>query len=412
MSYPHDYYEYGPHHHEHPHLHNRGEDRPYLDQDWHANHHDAELPILSAIGRGPRGEGLYVGNEVNSEGNVSFALYSSLTGEKVWQSPNLSPARFSFNAPGKENLVPGVKAPLDITVKQGGVTKTTRAYLPPGERGSLVYLLGDTVQKEADNTYQTTIDKLTIYGKSYYQNKPLPKPNDIVFMRYIDGKWSGFAFGVIEYSGGIVRETESGTEPTDNIVVFTANIYIPTNGVPFGYDSVDGRWEATEDIAMWDRISDKPEWIDDQGNIDWDEITNIPVTTNRLYSLLNDQDWVDRFGSLVPPEVTAIAVRSMSCLNAIVRASIEFDVRAGAVIDDLILPREALSHILPDPVGYHIPMAVWTTRKNIYARGQMLGTSASQNPEDPLLHVDIDTSQDSYSGSVGIYFSQVYFIDK
>ena len=85
MPTPHDYYDI----HGMPRLHNVGEGRPYLENDYHANDHGPQVPSLSTIGRGPRGEGLKVVNVVNENNTVSFALYSDLTGELVWQSPNL-----------------------------------------------------------------------------------------------------------------------------------------------------------------------------------------------------------------------------------------------------------------------------------------------------------------------------------
>lgn len=236
MSLPHDYYD--PHHppeDDRPDLHNKHESWPYLDPDYWANWHDDQLPLISTVGRGPRGEGLTVGSSVDEDGNVSFTLVSTLTGETVWESPNLAPAdiTFSGDATDWKKLVPGVHAPLDITVSRGGTSKTTTVYLPAGQRGSLVFLLNDVVERSGDDTYSTTIDKLTVYGRAIYQDKPIPRPNDVIFFHYTKGTEYGIGFGTIEDVGGYKRKDE-GTPliPVANQVIYTARVFVPTSGVP------------------------------------------------------------------------------------------------------------------------------------------------------------------------------------
>lgn len=269
MSLPHDYYDperpphgpHGPHDDERPDLHNRGESWPYLDPDYFANYHDDQLPLISTVGRGPRGEGLTVGSTVDEDGNVSFTLVSTLTGETVWESPNLAPAEISFGGDATDwtKLVPGVHAPLDITVKRGDTTKTTTVYLPAGQRGSLVYLLDKKTARRADDTYVTTIGDLTIYGKQIYQDKPTPRPNDVVFYPYTDGDEYGFAFGTIENVGGYKRENEG--EPlviSSDQVVFTSRVYVPMSGLPATIDDFDfiELAKGAEAYATLEKISD------------------------------------------------------------------------------------------------------------------------------------------------------------
>lgn len=232
MSTPHDYY----HHHGSPDLHNTGESRPYLDPDYVANGHGAQLPALSAIGRGPRGEGLYIDNVVENGGTVSFGIYSSLTGELVWQSPNLAAPTIWFEPIDFREVVPGTPAPLDICVSKGGVTNTVTAYMPPGERGSLVYLLDEYQERTEDDTYVTTINALTVYGRNTYLNKPVPKPNDVVFFKYTGQDEYGFAFGTIEAVGDHTRDHEGHTGEQ---VVFTARTFIPLPPLEIGQN---GNW--------------------------------------------------------------------------------------------------------------------------------------------------------------------------
>lgn len=234
MSYPHDYYDI----HGMPRLHNVGEGRPYLENDYHANDHGPQVPSLSTIGRGPRGEGLKIGNVVNENGTVSFALYSDLTGELVWQSPNLAPGTLDFYPTDFRDLTAGQPAPMDIVYTKGGVTKTTTAYLPCGERGSLVFLLGGrSVPRVPSDTYQTTAEELMIYGHRTWpnDNKPLPHVNDIVFFRYTDGDETGIAFGTIETVG--TRNNEETVPSTP--IVYTARVFVPCTLVEQSGDAVE-----------------------------------------------------------------------------------------------------------------------------------------------------------------------------
>ena len=245
MSYPHDYYRHGTEgrhgFQERPDLHNRLEGAPYLEPDYIANEADDQLPLLSTMGRGPRGEGLYVGNVVDEDGNVSFALYSTLTNELVWQSPNLAPAQLEFRSADWRNIVPGVHTNLDIIEHLGGVTKTHTAYLPAGAVGSRIYLLNREVERSKDDTYEATVDELSVYGRLEYQNKPTPRPNDIVFFEYTTPTSRGIAFGTIEEVGRIGRTAEpvAETEMKDGSVVFTARTFIEIPAVSI---SESGEW--------------------------------------------------------------------------------------------------------------------------------------------------------------------------
>ena len=227
MSTPHDYYTYNP---DHPELHNRGEGRFYLEPDWHASRHDMQLPALSAIGRGPRGEGLYVGTVVNQDGEVSFTLNSTITGETVWESPNLAPWEIEFTPTMWADIAAGIPAALDIKQTRGNQTHTTHAYLPPGQEGSRIFVLGGIHDIADDNTYTTTVADLTIYGRVIYQNRPVPRPNDIVMFAAQDTIGNKFiGVGSVDNVGGTTRENYGGGDiPTPTNVVFTCNMYVPT----------------------------------------------------------------------------------------------------------------------------------------------------------------------------------------
>jgi len=189
--YPHEYYDY----HGNPHLHNVGEGRPYLENDYHANDMGPQLPGLSTIGRGPRGEGLEVGNVVENESTSSFALFSDLTGELLWQSPNLAPAVLEFISTPAAQVAAGVPAPLTIRQTKGGVPHTTTAYLPAGEQGSRIYTAADPVAYSANSVYSIPVASLVTYGHSY-SNAPTPRVNDVAMFK-IENNGTKLAIGNI-----------------------------------------------------------------------------------------------------------------------------------------------------------------------------------------------------------------------
>lgn len=208
---PHDYY--APYSDE-PHLHNRHAGRHYVEPDWQANAAGHQLPVLSTVGRGPRGEGLQIGNVVEQDGIESFALYSTLTGELLWQSPNLAPGDLSFDALPFDQLSAGQAAPLDIKWTRGGTTKTTHAYLPCGERGSFIYILPGKIQRNATGIYQTTMGDLVIYKNETWPNhqKPNARVNDIVMCSVTDDDGEYLVVGDIVNVGS--HNNEEITEST------------------------------------------------------------------------------------------------------------------------------------------------------------------------------------------------------
>ncbi len=232
MTYAHDYY----HGDSLPHLHNHGESGLYVEPDYWANDCDAQLPLLSTIGKGPQGEGLYVGNVVSTDKEISFALYSTDTHELVWQSPNMAAPKISFESADWRDLVPGVHADLDITVERGDTTETTTVHIPAGQPGSLIYLYPSQMERTADDTYTVPIDDLTIYGKAEYPSKPKPRPNDIVFFKYQGENEYGLALGTIE-------AVEDWTAGADTGVVtkatFTARTFIQMPPITVG---LNGHW--------------------------------------------------------------------------------------------------------------------------------------------------------------------------
>lgn len=252
-------------HQKFPEFHDRSQLGNYVEPDYFANGHNGslanlsaigksrhdEIPVIarvgdgaqqrvptwSALGRGPRGEGLFVGNVVSEPGNTSFALYSTRTGELVWQSPNLAAPVINFDVTDWRDLVPGVHAPLDIKVTRGGKTETTTAWLPAGEKGSLIYLYPDEIERNDDDTYAIPSESLMIYSRYDYPSKPAPRPNDVIFFRFRDDDGYGFAFGTIEDTGTL--DTNVKPHSVDDDIVFTARTFIHIPAITVG---PNGHW--------------------------------------------------------------------------------------------------------------------------------------------------------------------------
>lgn len=236
MSNPHDYYGYDGD----PQLHNHCESADYVDPDYWANSAQRQVPLLSTIGRGPKGDGLFVGNVVDEPGNVSFGLYSTETGELEWQSPNLAPPTFEFVGEDWRDLTPGQPARLVIRVSQGGISKEYEAYIPGGSPGSTIYLLKEPRDYSADGTFQTTVGDLVLFGRENWPSKPTPRPGDVVMFPCAATADRGLAFGYVEYVGG---------PATKDAVVFTIRGYIPF-AIPVATKDLIGGVKSGDEVSV------------------------------------------------------------------------------------------------------------------------------------------------------------------
>ena len=191
MSIPHDYYDgYRPD------LHSRGNSRHYIEPDYIANECDDQLPLLSTVGRGPRGAGLTIGNLVNKDGEFSFGIYSDLTGEQIMQTPNLSAGVIAVSAKPTDPVA-GETVAMDVSITQGGKVSHYTVPIPAGATGSRIFMVSSDLE-ELPNTqvYRVQISDLMIYGynSSQWDNMPVPRVNDVCVFK-ASGK---LGFGTIE----------------------------------------------------------------------------------------------------------------------------------------------------------------------------------------------------------------------
>lgn len=183
--------------------------RVYVEPDYMANDCDVQLPLVSAIGKGERGNGIVVKADDDGIGGFSFKLLDEETGEVVLQSPDLSAPEVSVR-PVVHRPTAGEAVPIIFRVERGRDVAEYTVTIPAGSTGSLIYLYDDVVDASIDGTYRLDVDDLTVYGKSAFPSKPDPRQNDVVFFRYREG----LAFGTIE-------AVENGS------AVFTCRTMIP-----------------------------------------------------------------------------------------------------------------------------------------------------------------------------------------
>lgn len=188
MSIPHDYHD--------GRLHSRGNSRHYIEPDYIANEADDQLPLLSTVGRGPRGAGLTIGNLVNEDGEFSFGIYSDLTGEQVMQTPNLSAGSIAVSAMPTEP-VPGETVEMTVSVNQGGKVSRYVVPIPAGAHGSRIFAVATELEYGGKgHAYQVPIDSLMVYGlkREVWDSWPIPRVNDMCIFK----AGTALGFGTIE----------------------------------------------------------------------------------------------------------------------------------------------------------------------------------------------------------------------
>ena len=198
MSIPHDYYDG-----RRPDLRSRGNSRHYIEPDYIANDCDDQLPLISTVGRGPRGAGLTIGNLVNKDGEFSFGIYSDLTGEQIMQTPNLSAGTIAVTAKPVDPVA-GKTVAMDVSVKQGSTVSHYTVPIPAGATGSRIFMVSSDLEElpktqaypTKKQVYRVQISDLMVYGynSSQWDNMPVPRVNDVCVFK-ASGK---LGFGTIE----------------------------------------------------------------------------------------------------------------------------------------------------------------------------------------------------------------------
>lgn len=190
MPVPHDFY--SPYSDE-PRLHNRHHSRPYIEPDWQAHAAGHQLPVLSTIGRGPRGYGMHLANYSEDGNGYQFDIISD--------DPNAEPFTVGPIPTGEiEVATEGGKLVLitnEFYVDDSGQRKVkkvrTKVDLPQAEDGTRIFLVKDSDTpryKTRDDLYQIPWTDLYYYNNQNTQREnaiPEPRVEDLVmFTVYSD----------------------------------------------------------------------------------------------------------------------------------------------------------------------------------------------------------------------------------
>ena len=235
MSIPHDYYDK-----DHlPQLHNRGEGHPYVEPDWFAHSHDGALPIISTIGRGPKGDGITAKRE-----GADLIIENDL-GEQVAKF-TIGDWDVSIKTPSIAEITGGKDTYFDIVVSDGTNEKTSRVTVPCGPQGSRIFIRNaETLDYNEDDVYE--IDKADIcsYNGAAGDSGVDPRVGDVVFMA-VTGKDDNVDLTV----ASIVSTQKDSDNPS--IAIVTAQLYIPVeiNNITNNYDNYIGAtdYEDLENI--------------------------------------------------------------------------------------------------------------------------------------------------------------------
>ena len=192
MSNAHDYYGPGGY----PELHNRGEGRRYIEPDYLAQEADDQLPMISTLGCGPRGHGVYPHIVKSTDGEFYWQLVDDVTGEAVMDSPNLSAGKIEIVQPDRE-LLEGEAGSFDVRVVRGNNVQSYTVKTPAGSHGSRIYLLGGVMTRRTDETYTCVEADLTVYG-GRWSDCPSVRPGDIVVFSLKDSASRYLAFGTVQ----------------------------------------------------------------------------------------------------------------------------------------------------------------------------------------------------------------------
>ena len=188
------------------------QDAKYIEPDYYANDANRNVPIMSTIGRGPEGDGIEAEIIASSPDTIIYRLFNNVTGETVFQSPNLSGGTITVSQTDA-NPEEGEFNHAVFTVSHGGVKKSYDVTIPPGSAGARIYTIEGIVLRTKQDQYQWSVGSLMFDNHKTWPSKPKPRPYDIVMFSCHDDAKAYLAVGV-------VRAVEN------NQVVVTVQTYV------------------------------------------------------------------------------------------------------------------------------------------------------------------------------------------
>ena len=173
MPVPHDYYN---HDSDIPRLHNRDHARPYVEPDWQAHAAGDQLPLISTIGRGPRGTGLYASNFAVNGKSFGFDICSDATGEPIQHIGPIPTGQVSVSVLGDN----AISITTNVLGGDGQVRSDRHVVqLPQGADGSRVYSYANVAEYSEDDVYFIDTADLTYFDS--------PRAEELPDVRVYDG---------------------------------------------------------------------------------------------------------------------------------------------------------------------------------------------------------------------------------
>ena len=168
--------------------------RRYIDPDRMAGECDDQLPLVSKVGRGPRGHGVTPRVRTDQPGEYVVEFVDDVTGEVVLSTANLSAGEVSITVDEGHSHVAGETVMATIHVRLGDETRDYSLPIPPGATGSIFFEVDGEVTPTKDGTYRVEVERLASWGDLSRPSRPYPRVNDMV----VFSTPTGFAFGTIE----------------------------------------------------------------------------------------------------------------------------------------------------------------------------------------------------------------------
>ena len=173
-------------------------DRFAQEPDYYPHGHDAGIPIISAIGRGPKGKSVTAEKQGNTliikdeEGNV-IATFENLAAPSISVSQDI------------EEIVAGQDATFDVKVNNAdGTTTTTTIIVPCGREGSRIYISSEIIEIHTDgegNFPYAFADFDKIFFGPYDGIAKQPRVGDVLYSQYSSNNITEIAFGAIAAVG-------------------------------------------------------------------------------------------------------------------------------------------------------------------------------------------------------------------
>lgn len=170
--------------------------------DLFSNDCDGQLPIFSVIGKGKTGDGLLVRESAqNDDDCFILEFYNDQTLETVYTTPNLHPGKISITQSPKDP-VPGQSTALIISISRDGEVTNYSAIIPPGARGSRLYIHKPIMKRSHNGNYTVQTSNL-LYNNISPKKDDIPKTGDCVFFCIQEEHATVLALGTIISSNGV-----------------------------------------------------------------------------------------------------------------------------------------------------------------------------------------------------------------